>query len=110
MELRGEKKTGARIILGGVVLIAIALVCSNGWGAPVDLWLYSFLWEYEFDPDLGMKPSSDWIVIRTKYVLGVLVAVVGYGVARFFSLIPPIFARRNAKQSSNSEPAAEKWE
>lgn len=108
MELRGDKKAGAQIMLVGAVLIAIALVCSHGWGTPVELWLYSFLWEYDYDSDLGFKPSSEWIVIRTKYVLGLLVAVVGYGVARFFSLIPPVFVRRGGKPAT--ELTTEKWE
>ncbi|NDB70325.1 MAG: hypothetical protein EB015_20435 [Methylocystaceae bacterium] len=80
-----NQKTGALIIIVSVVLMVITLVLSRGWGFP-GIPLYLLLYE---DKESLL---NSWL-IDTSYVLAVLIAIAGYGVARYLSLIPPIFRK-----------------
>ena len=94
-----DQKMGTLIIIIAVSLVAIVLVLSKGWGVPgFTLYLHQF--ECEYSPD----PTESCLVIETRYVLAVLIFVAGYGLARFFSVIPPIFRKRKIP-TSNSEAA-----
>ena len=86
-----DQKTGTLIIIVAVALVAVVLVLSKGWGVPgFSLYLHQF--ECEYNPD----PTKSCLVIETSYVLAVLILAAGYGVARFFSVIPPIFRKRKS--------------
>jgi hypothetical protein len=94
--MSNDRKVGALILVVAVTLIAVTLVLSEGWGRPgVSLYL-SYLFLYG-----GGGPLDDYYGagrIPSRYVLVPLVMVAGYGVIRFFSLIPPIFRRQIKSQ------------
>lgn len=87
--MNAERKTGALIVLVAVVLAVAALVCSDGWRTAYPLWLINFVYQYG-----DYSGEAVRVVVLTKYVVALLVLVAGYGIARFFALIPPIFIRR----------------
>ena len=102
MALNEDQRVGMLIVLIAVVLIGVLLVCSHGWGLPTELWLFRYVWEFEPGPG-GWQDAPLLIVVRTKYFLGVLLLVAGYGLARFLSIIPPIFrGTKNARQGGET--------
>jgi hypothetical protein len=100
MVLSEEQRVGALIFLVAAVLMAAALVCSNGWGTRVDLYLFEVNWRSDdgfIDPDIF--GSQIRFTVWTKYILGLLVLLAGYGIARFFSLIPPVFKKLSSSKT-----------
>src|SRR6266850_433779 len=88
-----DQRAGTLVILVSVVLIAVALICSHGWGTTVELFLFEFT--LDFNSDGFRDPDNIFhVVVWTKYVLAVLIVGAGYGIARYLSLIAPIFRRK----------------
>ena len=89
-----DQKAGTLIVVTAATLIALTLVLSVGWGNPnFDLQLAHF--EYKSD-----EGGTDYFIVYTRYVLAALIAVVGYGIARYFGVIPIIY--RKTKPSKNT--------
>jgi len=80
-----DQKVGALVVAVAFTLIAVTLVLSQGWGHPsVSLFLH-----FQYG-----ESYSDAITVDSRYVLAPLIIVAGYGVIRYFSLIPPVFRRQ----------------
>ena len=88
-----NQKTGALIVIVAVVLMVITLVLSQGWGIPGST---LFLLIYD-DKENFM---NSWL-IKTSTVLAFLIAIAGYGIARYLSLIPPIFRKSQPGETAD---------
>ena len=92
-----DRKTGTLIIVVAVALTAVTLVLTKGWGIPgVSLYLL----EFSYENDYG---SNEYALVETRYVLTILILIAGYGVARYLSVIPPIFRRRHGNETKDEE-------
>lgn len=83
--MKEDQKAGALIVAVAITFIAVTIVLSEGWTRS-DVRPY-IVFQYG-------ETFLDSIVLETRFLLAPLVIVVGYGVIRYFSLIPPLFRRR----------------
>ena len=93
--MNDEQRTGTLIVAVAVTLIIMTLVLSQGWGAPPGVGLF-----------INVQYGDTWLdsfTIYSRWILAPLVAVAGYGVVRYFSLIPPIFRRQGKADTLKSE-------
>ena len=98
MNMNPDQKAGTLIVLIAATLIAMTLVLSDGWGIPnFNLQLVRF--EYKSDEGYG----NDYFIVYTRYVLAALIAVVGYGFARYFGLIAAIFRKTKPSKTTKEE-------
>lgn len=118
-----DQKQGLLICIIAITLAAIVLTLSDGWGSPAPLSLYTFSWERTgpvteeyctaFGRGLNCKEYSTRVIertwevhftVHTKYVLSFLLAVLGYGVLRFTSVVPDLFGILLLKLKRNDSP------
>jgi len=108
--MNSHQKQGLLICIAAVTLIGVSLALSSNWGIPRPLTIYTVRWsteqttvvttckqrrglacvDYETAPARTWKHSS--FPILTRYVVAFLILVLGYGMARFFNVVPDLIA------------------
>lgn len=90
--MRADQRTGALIVVVSIVLIAIVLLMSDGWGLPqVPLYLYN---PYVAAEAISAEPGLEWaeapvlFFASTRNDVSILLIALGYGVCSYFSLLP----------------------
>ena len=90
-----DQRDGASILLISATMVLVFLVISDGWameGIPL-VWFdsSSVSWLIELRYDAWQRTLIYWIS-QTRYVIALLLFISCYGVARYMSLLPPVFS------------------